>query len=243
MKVAETIHVVEYTITGNAEFKTAGGGIRAMLKNTYCVMQLPAALYKAVLAPGRYSFFYLILSKDQLEGLSRAHIPATGAAEKKGTESCRSKRMVITAPVWEVFDKIIGNQKKGFGMGMELAGCMMQLLSVLYEDLTSAGSEKAIQQSGDFVARVDNFIIRYLADRGKTTVKTLAAAFNMSESSFKRKFSSHFSKPVHKYILARRLEMARVLLSRGKITLQDVAEKVGYSDAFALSRQLKKYNP
>ncbi len=69
----------------------------------------------------------------------------------------------------------------------------------------------------------------------------MAKVFNMSESTFKRKFKKLFLRPVHLYVHSKQVEAAREMIAQGRLSLSEVAKKVGYKNASILTKQLEKY--
>ena len=69
--------------------------------------------------------------------------------------------------------------------------------------------------------------------------ESLSARANMSESTFLRRFKRATKRAPHRFLLDKRLERARAVLSSTDLNLDEVAELCGFNDRFSLSRQFK----
>jgi AraC-like DNA-binding protein len=69
----------------------------------------------------------------------------------------------------------------------------------------------------------------------------LARRFGLSYERFRKVFTEAVGAPPGEYRTRRRLDQARALLNDRRRTLQDVAQQLGYADAFAFSKQFKRY--
>lgn len=72
------------------------------------------------------------------------------------------------------------------------------------------------------------------------TVSDLAAKFHMEQNSFIRRFKKFANVTPYQYLKKVRVNMALALMKGDKYDLREIARKVGYSDASALSHAIKK---
>lgn len=72
------------------------------------------------------------------------------------------------------------------------------------------------------------------------SVADVAKQMNMSESHFSRHFKEQIGVSPKVFQLNSRMRWARLLLTEQNLSVQEVASTLGYSDAFAFSRQFKK---
>ena len=72
------------------------------------------------------------------------------------------------------------------------------------------------------------------------TLGDLATLAHLSDFHFARMFKASFSCTPHQYVLSRRIELAKQLLSSRTISLVDVALSCGFSSQQHLSQQFKK---
>jgi AraC-like DNA-binding protein len=78
------------------------------------------------------------------------------------------------------------------------------------------------------------------AKRAKYRVAALAKDCGVSERQLRRFFSSRFECPPHSWIVARRFELIRPLLSEGQL-VKEVAAKAGFSRVSSFSRRFKQH--
>lgn len=88
-----------------------------------------------------------------------------------------------------------------------------------------ARAERGLRQP-DFAA-VLTHIEQRLAD--KLTLDILAEWSGVSRAVFAREFNARFKCSPHRFLTARRVERAKLLLDRGELSLADVAYEVGFS--------------
>jgi AraC-like DNA-binding protein len=86
--------------------------------------------------------------------------------------------------------------------------------------------------------KMDQFIETHLSD--KITTQQLAKTIDRSASFVAHRFEGEFGQTPRQYILKRRMEEARIMLGNGG-RIQDVAEQLGFCDAFHFSKTFKRY--
>jgi AraC-like DNA-binding protein len=71
---------------------------------------------------------------------------------------------------------------------------------------------------------------------GELKLETLASECGISVSHFARSFRRSFGISAHRYLILKRVEIAKALLSETNISLVEVAAQTGFSDQAALTR-------
>jgi AraC family transcriptional regulator len=71
-------------------------------------------------------------------------------------------------------------------------------------------------------------------------IATLAALIPMSQFHFARAFKAALGEPPHRYILQRRIERAKALLSVPQLTIAEVAYQVGFANQSHFTAQFRK---
>jgi AraC-like DNA-binding protein len=74
---------------------------------------------------------------------------------------------------------------------------------------------------------------------GQIGLPDLARECGISVSHFVRSFRRSFGIPAHRYLICRRIEKAKLLLSNSTFSLSDVALESGFSDQASFSRTFK----
>jgi len=72
------------------------------------------------------------------------------------------------------------------------------------------------------------------------SIPELARRCGMSERTFLRRFRLHYGKTPSAYVLEQRLKEAALLLLRGAVSVEQIAEMTGFVDRFHLARQFKR---
>ncbi len=74
---------------------------------------------------------------------------------------------------------------------------------------------------------------------GELRLSYLAEECGLSISHFSRSFKRSFGVPVHRYLIARRVERAKFLLRSSSAPLVEIALESGFSDHAAFSRTFR----
>lgn len=88
------------------------------------------------------------------------------------------------------------------------------------------------------LANVRDYIEAHLAD--DLTLAELAEVAGFSLSHFKALFRQAMGVPVHRYVLERRVERARLLVLEGRRTMTEIAVEVGFAHASHLARSMRR---
>lgn len=109
---------------------------------------------------------------------------------------------------------------------------------VLVEVLRRAHEEGTVGEEDPVVARA----LALLHERPDHpwTVATLAAAVGLSRATLARRFAARVGEPPLTYLTRWRITLAADLLTGTGLTLESIAARVGYANAFALSTAFKR---
>lgn len=135
----------------------------------------------------------------------------------------------------DVFDKIASLNRKSSTLRPRIKGLLYELLCDISLEL-----QKSELMSRRF-APLDP-ALRYLraTDIAELDVSELAGICHLSESCFRRLFTEYFGKPPLRYINDLRVAQAEEKLRSGLLTVAEVAESLGFSDASYFSRFYKR---
>ncbi|MBE9168955.1 helix-turn-helix transcriptional regulator [Pleurocapsales cyanobacterium LEGE 06147] len=84
-----------------------------------------------------------------------------------------------------------------------------------------------------------DFIHAYLTDR--LSVAAIANAVGISQYHFARLFKQSMGIPVYRYITQCRIERAKQLLKREKLTIAEISDTIGFADQSHFTRQFKHF--
>lgn len=88
------------------------------------------------------------------------------------------------------------------------------------------------------LAQLKDFIETHLAE--ELTLAQMAAVVNISPFHFSRAFKAATNLPPHRYLIARRIERAKGLLSVTRLAVSEVAARVGFSNQSHFSVQFRR---
>jgi AraC family transcriptional regulator len=96
------------------------------------------------------------------------------------------------------------------------------------------------------IDRLDGWQFKQLQDyieenlAAELTIANLAASIPMSQFHFARAFKNATGSPPHRYIMQRRIERSKVLLSVTRLSAAEIAYQVGFSNQSHFSAQFRK---
>jgi AraC family transcriptional regulator len=103
--------------------------------------------------------------------------------------------------------------------------------------LVRESSEPA--SAGDLVARIDRYIRSRIDE--PLRVAQLAGHAGLSPSAFAHAYSPLAGESPHRTIVRVKIETAKKLLVNERLTVREVARRLGYSSEFQLSRSFKRF--
>ncbi len=122
--------------------------------------------------------------------------------------------------------------------GFEIRGCLLLLLSQLLRH-SSADMKTASHDKFRRFIPVLNHVQSNQSQ--KISVGKMASMVKMAPESFSRAFSKCFNTGPAEYVRRKKISSARILLEDSDRKLGDIAEELGFTDAFHLSKTFKKF--
>ncbi len=97
-------------------------------------------------------------------------------------------------------------------------------------------------QNTDRARRLER-AVEYINDRlaDDLSLSDIAAVVHLTPHYFCRRFKEVYNISPHQYVIRRRVEKARVLLQRSRLTVGEIALRVGFSDHSHLNRHYKRH--
>lgn len=108
----------------------------------------------------------------------------------------------------------------------------MNILLVKILRKTNAGPQ-SVEQSGAW-QKIADYIDRNLGE--ELTLSALAQKCFYNPSYFSRVFKEHFNMSLTEYVNHRRVELAKTLLLKGELSVEEIAYRVGYSSKTSFYR-------
>ena len=91
---------------------------------------------------------------------------------------------------------------------------------------------------GDFARRATALLEENLA--AEADLAAVARTFHLSYERFRKRFAEEVGVPPARYRTLRRIDLAKALLTEGRLPLKTVAERLGYCDLYFFCRQFKQ---
>jgi AraC family transcriptional regulator len=111
----------------------------------------------------------------------------------------------------------------------------------LLRNYNGAVSQRLVQNDAiaDFkLAQVKDFIEAHLAEN--LTIAQLATVAHLSQFHFARAFKAATGQPPHRYVRQQRIERAKLLLSVTRLSVSEVADRVGFSNQSHFTAQFRR---
>lgn len=114
---------------------------------------------------------------------------------------------------------------------------LTELLLPFTDDIVEQVNQQAVSGYMRFLP-VLKYIQAHLADA--LSINTLAVQMNMSTEHFSRSFKQHINISPKRYILQKRISLAKQLLSLNHLSISEIADKTGYLDVYHFSKNFKQ---
>lgn len=115
--------------------------------------------------------------------------------------------------------------------------CSDTIIALLHRHLIDENSDKRQKRLNSDV--IDNFITQHIGT--KITVSQLASTVFLGESQFYAIFKQEFRKTPHQYIITKRIDYAKVLLTESNLSIGDIAQQTGFANQSAFSHAFVKH--
>lgn len=130
-------------------------------------------------------------------------------------------------PLFEELKPLIAPSPKYFAISKLLHGFLTDILEFCVG---------TIEKVSPLVHEVNKLIVSH-----NMSVGEIAKRLNFSASHLEREFKKHTGKSIRDFLVARRLEQAENLLLTTKLSIKEIAERVGYADTVGLIHLFRKH--
>lgn len=231
---------VYYLLSGEVEYWVDGRIIR-MQKGDLLLIN-PLELHRPIVDTGSqvYERIVLWINKEYLESLHSEHMDLSRCFDTSLPNHSHlirppaSERSILTARMGEMvreyYSRELGGYLSAYGLFLQF---MVQLNRMATRDVTP---QEETQQLSTLVQNVLSYISENLGQ--PMTLESIAAQFYVSKYYLSHAFSREVGVSVYRYILLRRLLMARQLLTAGE-TAGQVCRVCGFSDYTSFYRAFK----
>jgi len=212
---------------GQGWFETAETGLREV-KAGSAVMLFPKVWHRYRPDPATgWEEKWIEIRGPVLDALLRTGV--LSAADPIRTQA-------LSVGLEDVFDKLHqGMRHARPGFDPELSGHALSAIALWQR--AAEYSQERTRLMGALV-QAERVLTDRLAE--SVNVEKLAQKLGIAYSHFRRAFKKHTGFAPWQYVLHQRLSRARRLLSSGDSTLEDIAERLGFSSGFHLSTAFKQ---
>ncbi len=181
-----------------------------------------------------YRIMWLVFHSQSLNVHATCHDPSRGYYIDSRRLSARTP---FTGQMWETC----------CGLGPEPPPLMKSRFQILlmeiifyiinnFQEICSQGPDK----SAGLAEQVRSYIERNYSTED-LSLKKLSSIFHYSPGHLNSVFRRHAGMPVHRYILRKKLEQAKLMLESERPFIKDVCERLGFKDQLYFSRLFKKH--
>lgn len=227
---------IYYLIKGNVEYWVDGRIIR--MEPGDLLLINPMELHRPILEQGSmYERFVLWINRDFLEGISRTE-PLDRCFDTSApnhTHLIRAGKSERADMMTRLAELVRESYSRDFGSSISAYGLFLQFMVQLNRLAMHTKAEES-QQLSQLVQNTLQYITEHLAE--PISLEQLAARFFVSKYHLSHAFSREVGVSIYRYIMLRRLLLARQLLTQGQSAKQ-VCRSCGFSDYTSFYRAFK----
>lgn len=156
----------------------------------------------------------------------------------------RFEKYSITPSLQVILQQMLHCSYKDVLLNMYIEGKLLELLAVYFSEAVLQTGMK--EDRGIKLSRTDResiFKAREILDNSISNPPScvcLSRMVYLSESKLAKGFKALFGRPVHTYVIEKRLETALLLFEKGESSVSDVAGMVGYGNISHFAAAFKK---
>ena len=228
---------IYYLISGNVEYWVDGRIIR--MEPGDLLLINPMELHRPLLEQGTlYERFVLWIHKDFLESISQQEPldRCFDTTRPNHTHLIRLGQSDRTTFMTRLAEMVRESYSRDFGSNLSAYGLFLQFMVQLNRLAGRTGHREESQQLSPLVQKVLQYIGEHLAEA--LSLEQLSAEFYISKYHLSHAFSREVGVSLYRYIMLRRLLLARQLLSNGESAKQ-VCRSCGFSDYTSFYRAFK----
>lgn len=233
-----TIH---FMLKGHIRCLLRGFGEVRLTEGLYHLFYVPGGIqHKAWFEKGEYLSFHIDLSGRYLKKLAGKYSELQEVTDKTAHHSAKGvqqHKARITPRIRGLIEEIMHCPEEEPDKSWYLDARIRELLLLYVQDMPD--EKEASSKTAERLEALKEYILTHLDE--VHTIALLAERSKMSESAFRRHFTSHFGKSLRSFLLHARMEAAMDLLLHSDMPVGNIADAVGYHDFSSFSRAFKRY--
>jgi AraC-like DNA-binding protein len=237
--------VLQLATLGPVKSYIKGYGESLLQTGQFNFFYLPAGMHAYQLEAGEYELVQIIPDGSLLEELaaSRDDLKALLTHLRTASEQgcCLTPRQ-MNYRVQDVLTTMLQSKEAGGNLLMELSTGITNLLNLYRKSLNDAEYMKKLRAS--YYTPTLITIREEIAQNPHIQQHTLAyfaRKYNMSQSTLKRYFKETFQQTLHEFVREECMKKAAWMRGNAAMSLDDIADEVGYADKSGFLKSFKKY--
>lgn len=215
-----------YLLDGRGIYEDETGIKENLYPGSY-VARLPGRRHTThVTSSGNWLEFFVCFGADTYEHLSNLNLLSKNPVIHPGESSTffrRSLQLLSAMKEWP--------DEKLPSLYLQLQEYAIDLHKRFLRGRIDPGIQLQMKRAADLLSSTNDFI----------PAKEVADMLDMSYENFRKKFKQYYNQPPTAYQLIARISYSRSLLADTDKTLNEIALRCHFSDAFAYSKAFKKY--
>lgn len=228
---------IYYLLSGNVDYWVDGRIIHMQPGDLLLIN--PMELHRPILEQGMvYERFVLWINKEFLESISAAERldQCFDTAAPGHTHLIRAGQSERTALRTRLAELVRESYSRNFGSSISAYGLFLQFMVQVNRLAKHTQSLEEVEQRSALVQKTMQYIGEHLAE--PLSLEQLAAACYVSKYHLSHAFSREVGISIYRYIMLRRLLLARQLLAQGESAKQ-VCRSCGFADYTSFYRAFK----
>lgn len=222
---------VYFLLGGNVEYWVDGRVIR--MEPGDLLLINPMELHHPIIGQGsQYERFVLWINRDFLEGLE-GNLHNCFATSSHLLRPSRSEKTILSSRLGELVREAYS---RDFGSKQSAYGLFLQFMVQLNRLALNTKPREEENQLSELVRKTMQYISEHLAE--PLSLEEIAKEFYIGKYHLSHAFSREVGVSIYRYIMLRRLLMARQLLAAGESAKQ-VCRNCGFSDYTSFYRAFK----
>lgn len=238
--------VLQLATLGPVKSVIEGLGEILLQSGEYNFFYLPAGTHAICLGAGEYESIYIVLGASLLEELAESreevkellthlHLSSTsGAGLTPRSMDYRMQELV----------KCMRNcQETGGNLLVEFSTNISNILNLYRKSFNEAGYCMQLR-AANYMASMISIRDEVLRNPSihEHTLAYFARKHNMSQSTLKRYFKAVFNKTLHEFVREECMKKATWMRNNAAVSLDDIADEVGYADKSGFLKSYKQYH-
>lgn len=231
-----------YALNGVFHYRTPNGGRHSLSHGNYVAIYLPKGKYRLTLSKPHHTLFGFSLPYGYLIWLTRHYAELAGLADRwklLPNELFALPTCKLDGTIWRTFAQIKSCPKRG----TELDGALKVYLARLVTRYATQLAEQrlsAAEKNEVLSRRVAAYLQEHYHEADQISAEALMQQFQISDTHMRRIFQETYGITIREYIQTLRVDAGKELLRTTKLTLAEIAAKVGYEYTDSFIRLFKK---